>query len=408
MKYIVLLCDGMPDNKQKELDGMTPMEKAATPNMDMLADLGETGMVKTIPDGFEPGSDVGNLSVLGYELTSGYGGRAPLEAASIGVDLDSDDFAVRCNLVTLSGHEKLEDCVMLDYCAGDISTQEADELVKALQDEFNSDIFRFYCGKNYRHCLVFKCPSDRGNLGVFSPPHDIMDENIKKYLPDAPDAKPLTELIEKSRIVLKNHPVNLRRLKDGKRPANAIWLWGYGRKIPLIQFKEKYGLDAAMISAVDLLKGIAALVGMRIINVKGATGYIDTNYEGKANAALQALADGIDFVYIHIEAPDECGHRGEFANKVKSIENIDRRVLKLLLDGLKGQDFKIMITSDHTTPLNLRTHTSASVPFIIYESDKTGKIKTGNSVNFSEDTAKASGIFYDDAKKLIQRFIKTV
>ena len=420
MKHIILLCDGMADHKQPQLENLTPMQKAKKPYMDKLAETAEIGLVKTIPDGMPPGSDIGNLSILGCDPKSNYSGRSPFEAANIGVDLSSDDVAMRCNLVTLSEDATLEDCTMLDYCADDISTKEARLIIETLQENLGNEQLNFYCGTSYRHCLVYKTNTD--DFGGLVPPHDILDENIKQHLPKtsfSKNSEKLRELTDKSREILKNHPVNLKRIKDGKRPANAIWLWGEGRKVPLIPFEEKYKIKGAMISAVDLLKGIAVLSGMKNIHVDGATGYIDTNFEGKANAALSALKSGIDFVYIHIEAPDECGHRGEFGNKVRAIEYIDKRVLKLLIEGLKDEDFKILILSDHATPLELRTHTAEPVPFLLYESvnsiyvpssieERTREnvhLSLNDDSKFDENIAAKTKIFYNDACILIEKLV---
>ncbi len=322
MKYLVMLCDGMADYPVDELGGKTPLEAAATPNMDKLAETASVGLVKTVADGLKPGSDVANLSVLGYNPDDCYTGRSPLEAGSIGIDMKDTDVSLRCNLVTLTDEQVYEDKTILDYCADDISTAEAEELVKYLAENLNNDEFCFYSGVSYRHCLIWN--NGTLDIGTMTPPHDITGKPIKEYVPAHPNAEKLYELMKKSYELLKDHPVNIERIKKGLRPANSIWLWGEGVRANLVDFKEKYGLKGSMISAVDLLKGIGKFSGMNVVNVDGATGYIDTNFEGKAAAAISEFENGQDFVYIHVEAPDECGHRHEIENKVKSIELIDK------------------------------------------------------------------------------------
>lgn len=398
MKYLILLCDGMADYKLKELDNQTPMEKACKPTMNYLAKHGEVGLVKTVDDTLSPGSDVANLSVMGYDPLIYYSGRSPLEAASIGIDLGEKDIASRCNLVTLSDEPRFEDKTMVDYCAGDISTKEADELIKFLQANLGSEMFEFYSGISYRHCLVYR--NAEKDVGKQTPPHDISGCKVGEHLPEF---REFELLMRKSYDLLKDHPVNLNRKKEGKRPANCIWLWGSGYKKSLQSFTDKTGLKGTMISAVDLLKGIGKLAKMNVVEVEGATGYIDTNFDGKKDAAIKAFENS-DFVYLHIEAPDECGHRYEMQNKIKAIEIIDEKVLTPLVKELNKYDnYKIMILPDHATPLVLKTHTRDAVPYLIYEKNKE---QENNIDNFCEETAKTTGIYVDRGCKMLNKFLE--
>ncbi len=400
MKYLVMLCDGMADYPVDELGGKTPLEAAATPNMDKLAETASVGLVKTVADGLKPGSDVANLSVLGYNPDDCYTGRSPLEAGSIGIDMKDTDVSLRCNLVTLTDEQVYEDKTILDYCADDISTAEAEELVKYLAENLNNDEFCFYSGVSYRHCLIWN--NGTLDIGTMTPPHDITGKPIKEYVPAHPNAEKLYELMKKSYELLKDHPVNIERIKKGLRPANSIWLWGEGVRANLVDFKEKYGLKGSMISAVDLLKGIGKFSGMNVVNVDGATGYIDTNFEGKAAAAISEFENGQDFVYIHVEAPDECGHRHEIENKVKSIELIDKYVLEPVAEYLKrtGEAFRVLITPDHATPLSLKTHTNDPVPFMIYDSSK----ENNGVKSFNEKTASETGLFVEKGHTIMDLF----
>lgn len=401
MKYLVVLYDGMADYSVEELGNKTPLEAAECPNMDRLAKEAEVGTIKTVADGLKPGSDVANLSVLGYDPAGCYTGRSPLEAGSIGIDMKDTDVSLRCNLVTLSDEAEYSDKTILDYCADDISTEEAEKLVEYLAEKLNNDEFKFYSGVSYRHCLIW----DNGTLdiGTLTPPHDITGKPIKEYIPSHQNAAKLYELMKKSYDLLKDHPVNLARTEKGLRPANSIWLWGEGVKANLEDFKNKFGLKASMISAVDLLKGIGKFAGMNVVNVEGATGYIDTNFDGKAQAAIDEFKNGQDFVYIHVEAPDECGHRHEIENKVKAIELIDRHILGPVSEylGSTGEDFKILITPDHATPLSLKTHTNDPVPFMIYSS----KEKRSGVDTFNEKTAEKTGLFIDKGHTIMNKFI---
>lgn len=390
----------MADMPVAELGGKTPMEAANKPLFDSLGKKGEAGLVKTIPDGMNPGSDVANLSVLGYDPRQSYTGRSPLEAVSIGVNLSDTDVTLRCNLVTLSDEENYEDKTMIDYSGGDISTAEAKLLIDAIQEHFGSDIYEYYSGVAYRHCLVWH--GGTVDLGRMTPPHDISDRVIGPYLSKSENAADLIRMMKESYNILKDHPVNKKRIAEGKRPANSIWLWGEGTKPNLPLFKDIYGLDGSIISAVDLLKGIGGLAGMSTPTVEGATGYLDTNFEGKAQTAVDELKNGKDFVYIHIEATDECGHRSEIHNKVKAIEEIDRRVLPIVLEGLKEfDDYKIMILPDHPTPLATGTHSTDPVPFMIYH--KNNEKQGVDTV--TEKTAAATGLYFGSGAELMKHFL---
>lgn len=403
MKYLVLLCDGMADtHNEKILNGKTPMELAYKPYMDKLAQKAELGMCKTVGDGLKPGSDVANLSVLGYDPFVCYTGRSPLEAASIGVDLKDTDVALRCNIVTLSDSENYEDKVMVDYCAGDISTAEAREIIKTVEEKLGNEIYSFYAGVSYRHCLVV----DGGttDLGEMTPPHDISGKVIGEYLSKSENAKPLIELMKKSYDILKDHPVNLKRRQEGKNEANSIWLWGEGRKPMLQNFKEKNGVTASIVSAVDLLKGIGICAGADTPEVEGATGYLDTNFEGKTLAGIESFKNGTDLVYLHFEAPDECGHRGEAENKVRAIEEIDLRSLKIMLEYLEncGESYRILIMPDHPTPLEIKTHSSAPVPFMIYDSECP---KTG-AESFTEKACEQKNNYVQNGPQIMEKLLK--
>lgn len=401
MKYIVILGDGMSDYPVPELGNKTPLQVAKKPNIDRLAQYGQLGLVKTVPETLPPGSDVANLSVLGYEPEKYYTGRSPLEAASIGIDLRDTDVTFRTNLVTLSEAERYEDRVMVDYSSDEISTEEAHQLLDTIQAHFNNELYTYYKGISYRHCLLW----EKGSLDLdLTPPHDILGKRIADYLPSGKDSLPLLKMMKESQRLLENHPVNLKRKEKGLRPANSIWIWGEGKKPALDPFKNKYGLSGAVISAVDLIKGLGILAGMDSIDVKGATGNIDTNYLGKAQAALDALSQGKDFVFVHIEAPDECGHRYEIDNKVKSIELIDELVVASLIKGLEVyEDYKILVLPDHPTPLSLRTHTRDPVPYILYQKSRA---KKGSSMTYNEKNAQDAGIFIGSGPDLMAKFTK--
>ena len=400
MKYVVVLCDGMADYPVPALGEKTPMMCAKKPNIDRLAKTSEVGLVRTVAKGLKPGSDVANMSVMGFDPKKYYTGRSPLEAVSIGVKLSDEDVTLRCNLVTLSDEENYEDKTMVDYSAGDISTKEAREIIKSVQEFFGNEIYTYYGGVSYRHCLVVH--GGTTDLGSMTPPHDISGRVVGEYLSKSENAAPLVDMMKRSYDFLMKHPVNIERMKRGERPANSIWLWGEGRKPGLPLFSDLFGKTGSVISAVDLLKGIAICSGMSTPEVEGATGYIDTNFEGKAEAAVKELANGKDMVYIHLEAPDECGHRNEPENKVRSIELIDQRVLPIVLEALeKYDDYKVMILPDHPTPIVTKTHAADPVPYMIFQ-----KSKPQNGVDtINEETASATGVFVEDGPSLMPHFL---
>ncbi len=383
MKYVVILGDGMADEPIESLGGRTPLEAADTPAMDALAAAGEIGLVHTIPEGMKPGSDTANLSVMGYDPKKYYTGRSPLEALSIGVPMKDTDVALRCNIVTLSEDEPYEKKTILDHSADEISTEEAAVLLEAVKQELESESYRFYVGTSYRHCLIW----EQGQVVELTPPHDVLGQVIETHLPEDPV---LRRMQERSYDILANHPINLERKARGLNSANSLWFWGAGTKPILTSFEEKYHKRGVMISAVDLLKGIAVGAGMENICVEGANGGLDTNYEGKAQAAVDAVLNrGYDFAYIHVEAPDEMGHQGSVERKVRAIEYLDSRVIRLVKEGLdaSGQDYRLLVLPDHPTPIQVRTHTSAPVPYLLYDSQKPQK----NTWKYNEKEAKDSG-----------------
>ena len=393
MKYVVILGDGMADRPLEELGGMTPLEYAKTPTMDALAAEGEIGMVHTIPDGMKPGSDTANLSVLGYDPRKYYSGRSPLEALSIGVDMKDTDIALRCNLVTLSEEEDAyEDRKILDHSSGEISTEEAAQLLEAVRKELETDTYRFYVGTSYRHLLIW----DKGQVEELTQPHDVLGQTIGQYLPED---KILRDMMKKSYEILVNHPVNIERKKKGLNPANSCWFWGAGTKPALFSFGEKTGKKGAMLSAVDLLKGIAVGTSMKVITVDGANGGLDTNYEGKAHAAVEVLKDGYDFVYVHVEAPDEMGHQGSVEKKVRAIEYLDQRLIAEVKKGLdeEGEPYRMLILPDHPTPICIRTHSSENVPYLLYDSSDVQH----NDWHYNEKEAQGSGKFVARGHELI-------
>ncbi|MDW7646222.1 MAG: cofactor-independent phosphoglycerate mutase [Desulfuromonadales bacterium] len=400
MKYVVLLGDGMADEPLEELGGKTPLEHAHTPRMDSLAKTGQLGLAETIPPGFHPGSDVANLSVFGYDPSRCYSGRSPLEAASMGVELGPQDVAFRCNLVTLTPHAGR--IYMGDFSAGHITTPEATELIRSLQEELGDEEFQFYPGVSYRHLMVWRGGKDKLK---FTPPHDISGQSIENYLPEGEGADKLIYLMTSSQLLLKNHPVNRQRGLNGQDMANSIWLWGHGRAPSLPTMGEKFGISGAVISAVDLIKGIGIYAGLDIINVPGATGYIDTNYRGKAEYALEALKTR-DFVYLHVEAPDEAAHAGSLKDKIQAIEDFDREVVGRVLDGLPALgDFRVLVLSDHPTPVARMTHTSDAVPFILYSSQ--GEFSaSGQAEGYGERAAKASGLVVRQGHQLMDHLVR--
>lgn len=402
MKYAVILYDGMADYPVEALGGKTPMECAHKPIFDRLASKGEVGLVRTVASGLKPGSDVANLSVLGYDPKVCYTGRSPLEAVSIGVKMADTDVSLRCNVVTLSDEENYDDKTMVDYSAGDISSEEAAEIIKTVQEHFGGGEFDFYAGVSYRHCLIHH--GGTTELGSMTPPHDISGRVVGSYISTAPTAQKLVKMMRESYDLLKDHPVNKKRIAEGKRPANSIWLWGEGKRPALESFEGLYGVRGCIVSAVDLLKGIGICAGMEVPEVEGATGYIDTNFEGKAQAGIDALKNGCDFVYLHFEAPDECGHRNEPENKVRAIELIDSRVLPLILNALEEyDDYKVMILPDHPTPIATKTHASDPVPYMIYRK-KAERDSGVGSIN--EKTAEATGNFIEYGPGIMKHFIE--
>jgi len=398
MKYIILLGDGMAGLPLKELDGKTTLERARTPNMDYMAGRGELGLARTVPDGLPPGSDVANLAVLGYDPKRYYSGRAPLEAASIGVELGPDDVAYRCNLVTLGlldgrdGEDYRNDYLMEDFTARHIKTDEARGLIKIIDEHLGKGLgrnFEFYPGVSYRHLMVWK--GGRYKLSC-TPPHDITGKAIATHLPDGDGAETITGLMERSMDILGQH------YEQGRREANSIWLWGQGKRPSMPSFMETYGLTGAMISAVDLMRGIAKILGLRVLDVPGATGWIDTDYTAKAEAALKALEND-DFVYVHVEAPDESGHQGNYEYKLKAIEDFDEKVVGTVLNAIKGRPgYRVLVMPDHPTPIETKTHTSDPVPFILYDSGgetaPTGRVYTENS-------AGEAGVFIEEGWRLM-------
>ncbi len=401
MKYIVMLADGMADYPVPELDNKTPLMVANTPNMDFLAKNGAVGLAKTVPDGMAPGSDTANLSVMGYDPKIYYTGRSPLEAVSMGIDLSLTDVTFRCNLVTLSDTENYEDAVMVDYSAGEITTAESTELINYLNEHFKTEYINLYPGISYRHCLVSK---NFKTGGILTPPHDISKKPIKDHLPRGENAEILLDMMRRSRELLKDHPINKKRVAEGKNPATSCWFWGEGTKPALTSFKERFNIQGGVISAVDLIKGIGICAGHKLCEVEGATGNWDTNFIGKANAALSLLNDGCDYVYIHVEAPDECGHHGDIKHKIESIEAIDKQILGTIIPEMqkRGEDFSILVMPDHPTPISCMTHVSDPVPFILYSSvTKLGP----NADCYNEDTAKATGLYVANAADLSDHLI---
>jgi len=406
MKYIILLCDGMADVPVPLLGNLTPMEKALKPNMDTLFSTAWVGTSKTVPDHMPAGSDVANLSVFGYDPEKYYTGRSPLEAISMNLTLKDNDTALRCNLVTLGGTGSLDLRTMEDYSAGEIGTEEAKELIQSIAEKMNCASKRghwsFHPGISYRHCMIW----ENGPLDIqLTPPHDISGKSVKEWLPKGPGSEIIRELMEDSAGILDQHPINIKRRAHGLNPANFIWLWGQGRKPALPTMKELYGIDGSVISAVDLIKGIGIAAELSSIHVIGATGNLHTNYRGKAIAALEQLKAGKDFVYIHVEAPDECGHQGQALEKTTAIERIDAELLAVLLEDLPEiGDFRILIMPDHPTPVGIRTHTHEPVPFLLFDSRKNLAFE-GQKNSFTEENAKL-GTYIEHAYTLIKHLLE--
>ena len=401
-KYVIIVGDGMADYPVEDLGGKTPLMVARTPNMDWMSESGEIGLVRTVPDGFNSGSEVANLSIFGYDPIRYYTGRGPLEAASLGIKLADNDIAFRCNLVTLRFHGN--NMVMEDFSAGHITDEEARKVIIDLNKEMATDEIRFYAGVSYRHLMILKNGAAKfSNLGKLEiiPPHDIIGREISPFLPQMKE--PILTLVKESQRLLKNHPVNHAREAKGLPPANSIWLWGQGQSPRMITLKERFGLDGYVISAVHLIKGIGILAGLGVLEVPGATGYFDTNYEGKVQYALRGLRER-DFVYLHVEAPDEAGHMGNLRLKIEAIEAFDEKVVGALLKGMKGfERYKVLVLPDHPTPLSVRTHTADPVPYAMYSSE--GETQSAHGKKFDEVSAGQSGISIEKGFELIERFL---
>ena len=401
MKYLVLIPDGMADEKVAALGNKTPMEAAHKPTTDALAKMSLVGTVSNVPEGIAPGSDAANMAILSFDPKVYSKGRSPLEAVSMGLKMNDTQVAFRCNVVTLSEEEDYDNKTIIDHSADEITTAEADELIKAVEAVLGNSERHFYTGVSYRHCLLWDGVED--NYG-FTPPHDILGKCIKEYLPSGEVGEKYHELMKASWDILDHHPINEARRARGLKPANSIWFWSPGKKPALPSFNEKWGLSGAVISAVDLIKGIGLCAEMESIDVEGVTGNVHTNYEGKAQAAIDAFKRGVEYVYVHLEGPDECGHRAETENKVLSIELIDKKVLSPIYEYLKssGEDFKIMILPDHPTPIRLRTHTMDPVPFMIYSS----KESVEGVDTFSEESAAETGLYVSTGHTLMERLVK--
>jgi 2,3-bisphosphoglycerate-independent phosphoglycerate mutase len=399
MKYIVVLGDGMADEPIHELGGKTPLAAASTPNLDRLSKLSEIGMVHTVPEGMNPGSDTANLSVMGYDPKKYYSGRSPLEALSIGVPMKDTDIAIRCNIVTISEDDvPFEEKTIIDHSSSEISTEDCAVLLNEVASKLGNDTYSFYVGTSYRHCLIW----DKGQVVELTPPHDVLGQKIGQYLPED---KALREMMRKSYDILVNHPINIERKKKGLNPANCCWFWGAGTKPMLSSFEEKTGKKGMMVSAVDLLKGIAVGAGMGVALVEGANGGLNTNYEGKVEAAVNAVTkDGYDFSYIHVEAPDEMGHQGSLERKLKAIEYLDTRVIGPVAEKMReaGEDFRLLVMPDHPTPISKRTHTSDSVPYMLYDSTA----EQHNTWNYNEEEAAKSGNNIPEGYKLMDKFLQ--
>lgn len=397
-KFIVVLGDGMADEPIESLGGKTPLQYADTPALDRLSKLSEIGLVHTIPEGMKPGSDTANLSVLGYDPKLYYSGRSPLEALSIGVPMKDTDIALRCNIVTISENDvPFEEQIIIDHSSGEISTEDCAVILNAVKEELQNETYQFYVGTSYRHCLIW----NRGQVLELSQPHDVLGQVIGQYLPSDEN---LLYMMKRSYEILKDHPLNIERKKKGLNPANCCWFWGAGTKPMLSSFEEKNGVKGMMVSAVDLLKGIAVGAGMGVAHVEGANGGLNTNYEGKTQAALDALKNGYDFAYIHVEAPDEMGHQGSVEKKVKSIEYLDQRVIGPLTKALDEDktEYRLLVMPDHPTPIRVRTHTADSVPYLLYDSN----IQQEHTWNYNEKEAKESGNYVAKGHTIIDKLLQ--
>ena len=402
MKYIIVIPDGMADRDIERLEGKTPLEHARTPMMDMLAACGEVGMLRTIPHGMSPGSDTANLSIMGYDPRKCHTGRSPLEAVSLGLSLDEDDMVFRCNLVTLSNDAVYKEKTMIDYGAGQITSKDSHILTDYIRTNLETDEIKLYSGVSYRHVMVWSGGPANTRL---TPPHDILEKKIGPHLPVGEGSDTILDIMEESGRMLQVHPFNRSRMDTGLKPANSVWLWGQGKKPYLDDFYEKFGIRGSVISAVDLIRGIGIAAGMEVIKVKGITGTVDTNMEGKAKAAVGALLSGKDFVFVHVEAPDECSHQGVLEDKIKAIEHIDKRVIGYIKKAMdsSGQDYRLMVLPDHPTPLSIRTHSPDPVPFVIFDSRKKGKAR---SIGFNEKTASAASNMTEEGYMLAGHFFE--
>lgn len=401
MKYLILVPDGAGDEKIDALGGKTPLEVADMPFIDGLAAKGEVGMVRTIPPGVAPGSDAANLSVMGYDPAVYLTGRSPLEAASIGIEMSDTDVAFRTNIITLAGDGAYEDLIIKDHSSGDITTEEADELIKAVNEAFADDEIQFYTGTSYRHCMIVH---NGGTDYELTPPHDVLEQRVGDHLPKGEGSAFITDMMKKSYDILKDHPVNKARIERGLNPANSLWIWGQGKKPQLSSFYDRYQLTGTAISAVDLIKGIAICAGLSSVDVEGATGTLHTNFKGKADAAIREFRDGKDFVYVHLEGPDECSHQGDMEGKLQCLHDIDQKVLKPIVEALRedGEAFKILEVPDHRTPLAIRTHSATPVPFVIY--DSRAEKAEDTSRQFNEKSGEF-GSYYDSGFALADHFI---
>jgi len=400
MKYLILVPDGAADEKLDMLGNKTPLQAAKISNINQLAQKGMVGLVRTIPPGIAPGSDAANLSVMGYDPAIYHTGRSPLEAVSMGIDMKDTDVAFRTNLVTLKGEGRYEDLTIEDHSAGDITSEEAKVLIEYIDEKLGSDGIHFYPGVSYRHAMIVNNGSTEYDL---TPPHDVLTQRVGNHLPKGSNAEFITELMKESYRLLAEHPVNLERIKNGLNPANSIWIWGQGRKPSLSSFYDKYGIKGTAISAVDLIKGIALCAGLDSVDVEGATGTIHTNFSGKAQAAIAEYQKGKDFIYLHVEAPDECSHQGDLEGKIKSLELIDELVLKPILDYLydRGEAFRVLIVPDHRTPMAIRTHTATPVPYVLYDSEKIAVPDSERA--FSEEEGK-KGRYFENGFELTDYF----
>ena len=402
MKYLILVPDGAGDDPIENLGGKTPLEVASLPVMNRLASMGQVGTVATIPEGVPPGSDAANLSVMGYDPSIYLTGRSPLEAVSIGIDMSETDVAFRTNLVTLEGAGRYEELIIKDHSSGDITTKEADQLIQAVNQAFGDHTTQFYTGTSYRHCMIVHHGATGQEL---TPPHDVLGRPAGDYLPKGPGSEIIDDMMRKSYDILNHHPVNEARRAKGLNPANSLWIWGQGKKPALSSFQEKYGITGSAISAVDLIKGIALCAGLRSIEVEGATGTLHTNYEGKAKAAIEGFRAGDDFIYLHVEGPDECSHQGDLDGKIQCLEDIDQRVLKPIWEYLESQEepYRILVLPDHKTPLRIRTHSSESVPFALFDSTKKKEPQPENGFN---EVSGAKGMVFHSGHQLADYFFQ--